>query len=222
MHDSVCAKLQTSSDTMEVPAGLEQRICSELRTEGRLRYGFGWRAAVPVTIALGVVAILSWTRSTAPSFSPDETVVRHTRNVMPEVRAHGGATEVERFIERRLGHSVELPEGRPQDLRLVGVRMSNIARGEAVHLMYDHRGARVSVFANPAEGRVVMPAQFVSEVVDHQPMMVGRHRGYTVVVTERDGVVYHFVSDLDRPAMVRFASTLRHAPIVRESSAPGL
>ncbi len=208
MHDNVCAKLQSSSDGMDVPASLQTRISTELRTEGQRRHGFGWRAAVPVVLAAAVVGILSWSRSTAPSFSPDETVVRHTRNVLPEVRARGGDHDVQRFLQRRFGHSVELPQADEHGLRLVGVRMSNIDRREAAHLMYDHRGARVSVFANPRQGQVTMPESFERQQVKGRTVMVGRHRGYTVVAAERDGMIYHFVSDLDRPALLRFVSTL--------------
>lgn len=209
MHDSIRAKLQDSVDGLEPPAGLKDRICTELRVEGGAAPGAAWRAALPLSMALAVVAILSWSRSHAPSLDPEETVDRHTQNMMPEVRARGGEQEVQRYIQKQLGHTVELPQPDDRNLRLVGARVSHLDNADAVHLLYDHRGARISVFANPKRGNMAMPASFSRRLVEGRPYLVGSHRGYNVVATERDDVVYRFVSDVDGAELVRIAASVQ-------------
>lgn len=208
MQDSVRAKLQSSADRFEAPDALRSRVSTELRDLDREKRGAGWRVALPVAMAVAVVSVLSWVRSTAPALEPNEAVVHHTRNVMPQVRALGSEREVRRFIERRLGHPIELPEPPDRNLRLVGARVSSLGKDDAAHIMYDHRGVRVSVFANERRGAMAVPATFERQLVRGQPVVVGRHRGYNLVATERGDVVYRFVSDLDRPELVRFATSV--------------
>lgn len=208
VHGSIRAKLQNSSDNTAAPDCLKNRVCAELRDAQRDSGGSAWRLALPVAMAVAVVTILSWTRSTAPALAPDEAVVHHTRNVLPQVRARGSVHEVERFIERRLGRPLAVPAPADRNLRLVGARVSNLGKAPAAHIMYDHRGARVSVFANEKRGAMAVPASFERRLVRGQPMLVGRHRGYSLVATERGDVVYRFVSDLDGAELVRFASSM--------------
>lgn len=208
LHDNVRAKLQSSSDDLVCPSNLKGRISTELRYEHQSRRGLSWRAALPLTLAAAVVGILAWSQSTAPGLDPDASVDNHTRNTMPELRAHPGTRDVQRYVDNRLGQRVSLPRVKASDFRLVGVRMSNMDRRETAHLMYDHHGARVSVFAHPRTGQLAAPAAFRRQLVRGQPVLVGRHRGYTLAATERDGVVYRFVSDLDSPALLQFVSSL--------------
>jgi anti-sigma factor RsiW len=208
VHDSIRAKLQDSVDGVAPPQGLQARIQTELRAEGGATGGTVWRAALPLSMAMAVVAILSWSRSHAPSLDPEGTVDRHTQNMLPEVRARGGEQEVQRYIQKQLGHSVDLPLPDERNLRLVGARVSSLDDGQAVHLLYDHRGARISLFANPKRGAVVVPASFSRRLVAGRPYLVGSHRGYNVVATERDDVLYRFVSDVDGAELVRIAASV--------------
>ncbi len=208
LHDNVRAKLQSSSDNLVCPSNLKGRICTELRYEERSTRGFSWRAAVPVTVGLAVVGVLAWSQSTAPGLNPDVSVDHHTRDVLPELRAHPGTHDVQRFVDNRLGQRVSLPVVKASSFRLVGVRMSHMGRQDTAHLMYDHHGARVSVFAHPKRGQLAASDAFRRQLVRGQPVLVGRHRGYTLAATERDGVVYRFVSDLDSPALLQFVSSL--------------
>ena len=207
MHDNIRAKLQGSQDTLP-PAVLRSRIQTELRHEHKGAASAGWRAALPLSMAVAVVAILSWSQSTAPALDPEETVDRHTLNALPEVRARGSEDEVERFLSRKLGFPLDLPRPAGPHLRLVGARTTELGHTPGAHLMYDARGARVSVFANPKKGALAAPASFESRWVEGQPFVVGRHRGYTVVATQRGDVIYRFVSDLDGAELVRFASSV--------------
>lgn len=208
VHGSIRAKLQTSSDNAEAPAHLRSRVSTELRAAQREVGGFGWRLAFPMAMALAVVSILSWTRSTAPALAPDEAVVHHTRNIQPQIRAHGSVRKVEQFVEQKLGWPMPVPLPTDRNLRLVGARMSNLGADPTVQFMFDHRGARVSVFANEKHGALAAPANFERRLVHGHPMYVGHHRGYTVVATERGDVLYRFVSDLDGAELVRFASSM--------------
>lgn len=205
-HHQLRAKLSESSDVLQAPVGLEQRICRRIRTERPRR---PLRYMVPAAVAAGLVGVLSFTPAQDASLDPEEAVLRHSRNMPPEVRARGSESEVQRFFQRNLRYEVEIPRLplRSPHLRLVGGRLSNLANHEAAHLMYDHRGARISVFARPLSKGWSRPAHFNERNVDGLPLLVGRHRGYNVVALRRKNVLYSLVSDVDDVQLIELART---------------
>ena len=206
-HHQLRAKLNESSDVLLAPAGLERRICRRIRTQRPPRRPF--RYILPAGVAAGLVGVLSFTPAQDAGLDPEEAVIRHSRNMPPEVRARGSHGEVQRFFQRNLRYEVEIPRLplRSPHLRLVGGRLSSLAKQEAAHLMYDHRGARISVFARPLGERLSPPAHFNVRQVDGRPVLVGRHRGYNVVSLQRKNVLYSLVSDVDNVQLIELART---------------
>lgn len=206
-HHRLRAKLSESSDVLQAPVGLEHRICRQMRTQRRpvrtLRY------VLPAGVAAGLVGVLSFTPPQDGGLDPEEAVIRHSRNMPPEVRARGSEGELQRFFQRNLRYEVEIPRLplRTPHLRLVGGRLSSLAKQEAAHLMYDHRGARISVFARPLADRWSPPEHFNVRQVDGRRLSVGRHRGYNVVELHRKNVVYSLVSDVDDVQLIELART---------------
>lgn len=206
-HHQLCAKLSESSDVLHAPAGLERRICRHIRTQRpplwTLRY------VLPAAVAAGLVGVLSFTPPQDAGLDPEEAVIRHSRNMPPEVRARGSEGEVQRFFQRNLHYEVEIPRLplRTPHLRLVGGRLSSLAKQEAAHLMYDHRGARISVFARPLGDGWSPPEHFIIRQVDGRSLLVGRLRGYNVVAPQRKNVLYSLVSDVDDVQLIELART---------------
>lgn len=165
---------------------------------------------VPASLALGAIATLSWSISSGPTLDPEEHVAHHSRNLPPEVRARDGE-RLQQLFKKNLRYPVRVPRlSRPThpNVQLVGGRLSHIENREAAYIMYDDRGARISLFAYPVEGRISMPKSFRQRSVGKRQMMVGKHRGYNVVAWESGDVLYSLVSDVDPGELVELAATI--------------
>jgi hypothetical protein len=97
--------------------------------------------------------------------TPKSTVARHTHNLPPEVRSRGGEHGgVQRYMsEAPRATPVDLPrcDDERSNLRLVGARVWPASpTATRSYLIYDQRGARISLFANPKRGAPVVPASF--------------------------------------------------------------
>jgi anti-sigma factor RsiW len=211
-HNNVRAKLQASSDELTAPPSLKHQIATQLRVEDRhAPAALRWSRAVPATLALGTIVVLSWSMSTGPTLDPEEPVAHHSRNLPPEVRAHDGE-KLQQLFKRNLRYPVQVPQleqrSNGAQVQLVGGRLSNIKNRDAAYIMYDDRGARISLFAYPIEGRVSVPRDFQERRVGKRSMMVGKHRGYNVVAWESGDVLYSLVSDVDPAELVQLASTI--------------
>lgn len=213
-HTSVRAKLRESSDELFAPPSLKSQIATQLRVEdrhtpGALRFG----RAVPATLALGTIVILSWSMSSTPALDPEEPVAHHSRNLPPEVRARDGE-KLQQLFKRNLRYPVRVPrwaqanDPSAANVQLVGGRLSNIKNRDAAYIMYDDRGARISLFAYPIDGRVSVPRNFQERRIGNRNVMVGKHRGYNVVAWEAGDVLYSLVSEVDPTELVQLASTI--------------
>src|SRR5688572_3324687 len=179
---NVRKKLQASSDELTAPPSLKMTIATQLRVEDRhAPPALRWSRAVPATLALGTIVILSWSMSSGPTLDPEEPVAHHSRNLPPEVRARDGE-KLQQLFKRNLRYPVRVPqlaqssERGGATVQLVGGRLSNIKNHDAAYIMYDDRGARISLFAYPIEGRVSVPKDFQERRVGNRSMMVGKHR----------------------------------------------
>ncbi len=214
-HNRLRAKLRESSDELAAPTSLKLQIATQLRVQDR--HGpasLRWGRAVPATLALGTVVILSWTMSsTGSTLDPEEQVAHHSRNLPPEVRGRDGE-KLEQLFQRNLRYPVRVPRlSQPNDpsgatVQLVGGRLSNIKNRDAAYIMYDDRGARISLFAYPIDGQVNLPKDFQEQRVGNRSMMVGKHRGYNVVAWASGDVLYSLVSEVDPVELVQLASTI--------------
>lgn len=201
------AKLQSSSDDCLIPADLRSRIATNIQHEARRTTSAPWRRAVPISLGIGAILLLIWSPQSEATLDPEDSVRRHTRNLPPEVRARGSEREVHRFFEKNLAYRVAVPRPRSagSNVRLVGARLSNIDNHDAAYLMYDHRGARISLFAYPKPKRFRKPTGFTERTVHGQPLLVGKHRGYNVVAWEQGQTVYSLVSDVDSSELIDLA-----------------
>ncbi len=201
-------RLVESGDGLSAPGRLEARICTQLQRErSKSRTVIRW--ALPATVGAAMIAVLSISVKSEATLDPEEAVARHCSNPPPEVRARGSSREVKRFFQKNLRYPVTIPRlsERHPNVRLVGARLAHLHKKEAAHLMYDHRGGRISVFAS-RRNRWAPPASFVRRTVGGRSVYVGRHRGYTVVAVPRGTVLYSLVSDVDDEQLVRLASDI--------------
>lgn len=191
------------------PLGLKTRVRARVRAEAR-RGRSTLTRVLPVALGVAALAMSSWSgRSDAHAVDVEGAVTRHAEHLPPEVRALGSSRSVERFLERNFG-DVRIPrvERALPHLRLVGARLDHVAERRAVLLMYDHRGARLSMFVYPAEARRLdPPPQFEATRVGGRAILVGRHRGYNMVAFTHGPNLYSVVSELDQSDLVRLAST---------------
>lgn len=206
-HGRIREHLQRSSEQCR-PLGLETRVTARIRAESRRRPGRLTRS-LPVTVGLAALALASLSATTSnASFDPEGSIARHAAQLPPEVRALGETSPVERFLARNFG-SIPLPRMQEHlpHLQLIGARLDHVNDERAALIMFDHRGARVSMLVQPAKpGTLAAPAGFEVEEVHGHVVLVGRHRGYNMVAFERGPHLYSVVSDLDREDLVRLAS----------------
>ena len=208
VQSEVRAHLKARSEAEGCPLGLATRLGARLRAEER-RQGSRLRRLVPLSLGVAAIATLSWsTRATGTAvLDPEASVAHHAAQLPPEVRTLGGMVEVRKFLERNFHPDVALPVSERQlpDLRLVGARLDHVADRRAASLMFESRGARVSMLVYPRDREVVPPPRFEARRVGGRPVWVGRHRGYNVVAWTRGALVYSVVSDIDSCELERIA-----------------
>jgi hypothetical protein len=200
---------EASKDTM-TPPDLEHRVVYRLRceSEGAREARRPWGRAVVATLAVAVVVVAGWSTS-AEVMDPEDLVERHSSNRPPELRPRGSLDETNQFLRSHLGFLVHVPEIREPHVRLVGVRLAQLRNHEAAHVMFDHRGARISMLAFPRPSRLRPPAGFTTRVVSGREVVVGQHRGYNLVAFAEGDVAYALVSVLDREQLLSLVSGFR-------------
>ena len=204
-QSQVRARLQQQSEITAPPLGLRARVTCQIRAEEEKTRSPIVRF-IPVMVGMAIFGLLvaSNNGNTTP-LDPDASVDRHAAHLPPEVRAFGDVRSVRRFLDQNFNHAVDFPdvERTLPHTRLVGARLDHVANREAVLLMYDHRGTRVSMMVFPAQRALTAPPRFELRTVQGHPVIVGRHRGYNVVAWTRGTLVYSVVSDVDEHDLVR-------------------
>jgi anti-sigma factor RsiW len=116
---------------------------------------------------------------------------------------------VSRFLSAHLEYPVELPrfDEERSNVRLVGARLASIANRDAAYVMYDQRGARISLFAYPKPRRFAPPPGFGEREAHGRTLQVGTHRGYNVVTWLSGNTVYALVSEVDHDRLVELAAS---------------
>jgi anti-sigma factor RsiW len=199
-------KLHEAAEQERTPPGLRTRIVARVNAASPAER-FAWGRAVPATLGISMIAVLSWSWTSGPPLVPDETVARHSINLPPEVRA-GDVGRVQSFLQQNLRYPVAVPrfEHSNPNVKLVGARLSSFDDREAAYMMYDHRGAKLSLFAYPKPHRFSKPNDFREVQAGARTLLVGQRRGYNVVAWENGDVVYSMVSDLDPRELVDLAA----------------
>jgi len=203
-------KLRDAASETRTPPGLRTRIVARVNTTDERDGGFAWGRAVSVTLGISMIAVLSWSGTKGPPLISDETVARHSGNLPPEVRADADDVRtVQRFLTKNLRYNVAVPrfDGRNSNVKLVGARLSNLDEREAAYVMYDHRGAKISLFAYPKPARFSKPEDFEEVRAGSRTLLVGQRRGYNVVAWEEGDLVYSLISDIDPRELVELATT---------------
>lgn len=203
-------KLRASSGET-CPSSLRDRIQRAIEDDVEER-SFPYGRAVAASFAAAILAGLSWGATSSPARIYDETVTRHSSNLPPEVRpTSADESDVNKFFQQNLRYRVQVPALARSDLpvRLVGARLSNIHDRDAAYVMYEHRGAKLSLFAVPSSGPSEDLEGLERRVVGGRELYVGSSRGYNVVSWKDHDVLYSLVSDVDPGELVRLVSTMR-------------
>lgn len=193
------------------PPSLRDRIRCELRNEA-IESAFPYGRAVAASFAVAILAGLSWGATSSPARLYDDTISRHSSNLPPEIRAlSNDEDEVHHFLQRNLRYQVQVPRAGSSELpvRLVGARLSNIRDRDAAYVMYDHRGAKLSLFAYPSQESLADISGLERRVVSGRELYVGSSRGYHVVSWKDRDLLYSLVSDVDPSELVQLAASMR-------------
>ncbi len=132
---------------------------------------------------------------------------RHARELPLEVEASDPA-EVAQWFRGKLDIPVRPVLFRGMPARLVGARISDVRSHLAAALYYDVGGRRVTVFV--FDGSLLPRAEagpHDTAIIDGRPCYVGSSHGYTVTLTEQQGVGYAIASDLPAQENVRFVAS---------------
>ena len=185
-------KVQLESSVRAVskaPPDLAHRV----RTAGRaeLKPGrFSAMIGVPAFAGFALVVVSVLVPNHAEKKSPavsighrmtERAVLRHRSNLPAEFSATNyDAPNLERVLSQHLPFRVRIPNDDSQS-RFVGARLSHIGQSDVAYLMYDHRGARLSVFAfprgrgiNAVDGHRLVP----QSAHKGRPIYVGRQKGH--------------------------------------------
>jgi anti-sigma factor RsiW len=184
---------------------------------GKLRH---WRTMLPLASAAALA--LAWgaaSNQPAPHGTSDvmragfgnddllrDFVGAHSRAYPPEQR---DPAELSRYV----GVPIHVP--RFQNARFAGARLVTVHGGEAAAMLqYDiqaapaHSAQRMTIFVyNPRNVRV-RGANLAPRAVGNSEVRVGRTDGYSVAVTQHDGVGYTIASDLDPESSAKIVSVV--------------
>jgi mycothiol system anti-sigma-R factor len=153
------------------PIAFRDRVFVQVRSAGAEKPGLGWPSASPLLTritftrrpllyglaAAAMVAILAivWTLSPrggvesalAAGLAEDHST-HHGASEREGVFRSQDPAELERWFERQLGMSIDLPAA-PAGARLVGGQVCLVGGRRVVHAVYDVNGATVSYFVVP-------------------------------------------------------------------------
>lgn len=196
--DNLQKRLRDATVDCPTPSHLRAAVSERIEVEEVRVRGLGWGRSVAASLAVAGLVVISWV-TVQEEFDPEGLVSVHSTNPPPDVRPRGNPTTVKAFFRNRLGFDVPVPrlERSIPNLRLVGARLAHIKDREAAYLMYEKRGARISVFAFPKPGGLRQPEHFVPDDVDGRRILTGRHRGYNVSYFQDGEMVYSVVGDVE-------------------------
>ncbi len=134
----------------------------------------------------------------------EDVAARHARELPAEVEA-SDPMQVAQWFRGKIDIPVRPVMFRGMPARLLGARISNVRNQMAAALYYDVGGRRVTVFV--FDGNLVRSDMAEHEGSGHPYMMVSSH-GYTVSLTEQQGVGYAIASDLPPQETVRIVQSV--------------
>lgn len=127
----------------------------------------------------------------------EDCAQRHARELPAEVQA-SDPTAVSQWFRGKIDIPVRPVMFRNVPARLVGARISSVRDQMAAALYYDVGGRRMTVF--------VFDRNLMGGELQHQsPVVIASSHGYTVTLTEQQGVAYAIASDLTPQENARIA-----------------
>ncbi len=166
---------------------------------------FGWKTMLPLTSAAALAVL--WGSTHTPNTPIVQAIVEdplaelvwnHSQPLPPE-RTDPQAV---RAFEKYVGVPVRPAQFERGGAHLVGARLLPVHHERAAMLEYQiGQGAtaqRVSVFIYDPRKIQVGGSELTPRAVGTSQVRVGRNGGYSVAVTQRDGVGYTLASDLDQ------------------------
>jgi anti-sigma factor RsiW len=178
-----------------------------------------WRTMVPLATAAAIA--LLWgagtrgaqtaTTESHAGFGDDllaELVAEHSQPLPPEATN----AQAVRGLERYVGVPVQPGSFERAGARLVGDRVVPM-RSQRAHMLQYVVGSgdgarRVSVYVYDAQKIQVGMASLSPRAVGTAEVRVGREKGYSVAATQRAGVGYLLVTDLDPDRSAQLAATV--------------
>jgi anti-sigma factor RsiW len=134
----------------------------------------------------------------------EDVAQRHARDLPAEVAASDPA-QVAQWFRGKLDIPVHPVMFRGTSARLVGARISNVRNQMAAALYYDVGGRRVTVFV--FDGALMPRDNIEPSMVDGRPVYVASSHGYTVTLTEQQGVGYAIATDMPPQESVRIVAS---------------
>jgi len=189
----------------QLPAGLETRIKSAVRSEARERTKrFSWRWLIPAfsaAILLIVFAGYLLTRSRTDDLVAGEIVSSHVRSLMTSGHLIDVPSEdphtVKPWFDGKLDFSPPVKDLTAGGFALIGGRLDYIANRPVAALIYQRREHQINVFVWP------------SAVGDAKPVAEVR-QGYNLIHWTKSGMTYWAISDLNLAELRDLAEQLQN------------
>jgi anti-sigma factor RsiW len=178
-----------------------------------------WRTMVPLATAAAIALVWGTaTRANQPvsseyhsGFGDDllaQLVAEHSQPLPPEAIS----AQAVRGLERYVGVPVHPTSFERAGAHLVGGRLMPLRPERAAMLQYlvgsGDAARRVSVFVYDAQKVQVGTANLAPRAVGTAEVRVGREKGYSVAATQRGGVGYLLMGDLDPEETAQLAATV--------------
>jgi anti-sigma factor RsiW len=212
-------------DRMFVAMGAERAREARADADVNLLDGGGaggflsWQTMVPLATAAAIA--LMWgsaTRANQPMLSEShagfgddllaELVAEHSQPLPPEAVS----AQAVRGLERYIGVPVHPTSFERAGAHLVGGRLMPLRPERAAMLQYvvgsGDAARRVSVFVYDAQKVQVGTANLAPRAVGTAQVRVGREKGYSVAATQRAGVGYLLMGDLDPEETAQLAAAV--------------
>jgi anti-sigma factor RsiW len=134
----------------------------------------------------------------------EDVAQRHARELPAEVEASDPA-QVAQWFRGKIDIPVRPVLFRGVPARLLGARISNVQNQMAAALYYEVGGRRMTVFV--FDGNLVHSDMDAQESRGHHYVTASSH-GYTVTLTEQQGVAYAIASDLPLQETIRIVQSV--------------
>ena len=136
-----------------------------------------------------------------------DCVAERHAHVLPVEVTGPDAGSVSQWFQDKVDFAVNPPAFGNGQVQLVGGRISPVGDRQAAHLLYEHRGRRVTVVVFDGSGMVLSGAH--AERVGPRTVYYGESRGYPVAVWQQGGLAYAASSDLPQSDFVRLVSSVQ-------------